>query len=113
MLQNQMLHVCLFYSMHFSAQIGVTAKEAQFITTTFRPELLEPAEVCYGVKFQNKVSITQRNIYEIAHVQCSHSGLSHQPGFEGSGQGLHRRRSGPHLAIFIYLYSKFFTNYQI
>ncbi|PAV74966.1 hypothetical protein WR25_10178 [Diploscapter pachys] len=39
-----------------AVQIGVTAKEAQFITTTFRPELLEPAEVCYGVKFQNKVS---------------------------------------------------------
>ena len=28
---------------------------AQFITTTFRPELLEHASKCYGVKFRNKV----------------------------------------------------------
>ena len=30
-------------------------KEAQFITTTFRPELLEHADKFYGVKFRNKV----------------------------------------------------------
>lgn len=30
---------------------------AQFITTTFRPELLEHASKCYGVKFRNKVMI--------------------------------------------------------
>lgn len=29
---------------------------AQFITTTFRPELLESADKFYGVKFRNKVS---------------------------------------------------------
>lgn len=34
--------------------------EAQFITTTFRPELLEHANKFYGVKFRNKVS----------HVDC-------------------------------------------
>ncbi|KAL3314761.1 Structural maintenance of chromosomes protein 3 [Cichlidogyrus casuarinus] len=34
--------------------------EAQFITTTFRPELLESAEKYYGVKFRNKVS----------HIEC-------------------------------------------
>ncbi|KAA3682014.1 structural maintenance of chromosome 3 (chondroitin sulfate proteoglycan 6), partial [Paragonimus westermani] len=34
--------------------------EAQFITTTFRPELLESAEKFYGVKFRNKVS----------HIEC-------------------------------------------
>jgi structural maintenance of chromosome 3 (chondroitin sulfate proteoglycan 6) len=34
--------------------------EAQFITTTFRPELLEHADKFYGVKFRNKVS----------HVEC-------------------------------------------
>ncbi|KPJ14386.1 Structural maintenance of chromosomes protein 3 [Papilio machaon] len=33
---------------------------AQFITTTFRPELLEHAHKFYGVKFRNKVS----------HVEC-------------------------------------------
>lgn len=35
-------------------------KDAQFITTTFRPELLEHADKFYGVKFRNKVS----------HVEC-------------------------------------------
>lgn len=29
---------------------------AQFITTTFRPELLENAHKFYGVRFRNKVS---------------------------------------------------------
>lgn len=32
------------------------AGHAQFITTTFRPELLESADKFYGVKFRNKVS---------------------------------------------------------
>lgn len=32
------------------------SQNAQFITTTFRPELLEHAEKYYGVKFRNKVS---------------------------------------------------------
>ena len=32
------------------------ADNAQFITTTFRPELLESADKCYGVQFRNKVS---------------------------------------------------------
>ncbi|EDO34135.1 predicted protein [Nematostella vectensis] len=32
------------------------AVKAQFITTTFRPELLESADKFYGVKFRNKVS---------------------------------------------------------
>lgn len=30
---------------------------AQFITTTFRPELLEKADKFYGVKFRNKVKL--------------------------------------------------------
>ncbi|KAG1659850.1 Structural maintenance of chromosomes protein 3 [Nymphon striatum] len=32
------------------------SRDAQFITTTFRPELLENADKFYGVKFRNKVS---------------------------------------------------------
>ncbi|XP_015379709.1 PREDICTED: structural maintenance of chromosomes protein 3 [Diuraphis noxia] len=36
------------------------SSEAQFITTTFRPELLQHAHKFYGVKFRNKVS----------HVEC-------------------------------------------
>ncbi|KAL3863460.1 hypothetical protein ACJMK2_005214 [Sinanodonta woodiana] len=35
-------------------------QDAQFITTTFRPELLEHADKFYGVKFRNKVS----------HIEC-------------------------------------------
>lgn len=34
------------------------AGHAQFITTTFRPELLESADKFYGVKFRNKVRLT-------------------------------------------------------
>ena len=40
----------------FAAMIHRLAENAQFITTTFRPELLESADKFYGVKFQNKVS---------------------------------------------------------
>ncbi|KAL8567919.1 hypothetical protein ACOMHN_059041 [Nucella lapillus] len=40
--------------------IHESCQDAQFITTTFRPELLEHANKFYGVKFRNKVS----------HVEC-------------------------------------------
>ena len=43
-----------------SAMIHRLAENAQFITTTFRPELLESADKFYGVTFQNKVS----------HIRC-------------------------------------------
>ena len=33
------------------------SERAQFITTTFRPELLEHADKFYGVRFRNKISI--------------------------------------------------------
>ncbi|XP_046369014.1 structural maintenance of chromosomes protein 3-like [Haliotis rufescens] len=36
------------------------SQDAQFITTTFRPELLEHSDKFYGVKFRNKVS----------HIEC-------------------------------------------
>jgi len=36
--------------------IGELSQEAQFITTTFRPELLESADKFYGVKFRNRIS---------------------------------------------------------
>lgn len=39
-----------------AAMIHRLAENAQFITTTFRPELLESADKFYGVKFSNKVS---------------------------------------------------------
>ena len=40
----------------FSDMIHELCQDAQFITTTFRPELLEHADKFYGVKFRNKVS---------------------------------------------------------
>lgn len=39
----------------FIDMIHELAGDAQFITTTFRPELLEHADKFYGVKFRNKV----------------------------------------------------------
>lgn len=39
----------------FVDMINELAGNAQFITTTFRPELLEHADKFYGVKFRNKV----------------------------------------------------------
>ena len=41
----------------FSDMIHELAQDAQFITTTFRPELLQHADKFYGVKFRNKVRI--------------------------------------------------------
>lgn len=40
----------------FSEMIKKQAEKAQFITTTFRAELLEASDKFYGVRFQNKVS---------------------------------------------------------
>lgn len=40
----------------FSDMIHELSEDAQFITTTFRPELLEHAEKYYGVRFRNKVN---------------------------------------------------------
>ena len=39
-----------------SALLHRLSGNAQFITTTFRPELLEVADKCYGVRFRNRVS---------------------------------------------------------
>lgn len=41
-----------------SDMIVELAGHAQFITTTFRPELLESADKFYGVKFRNKVNLS-------------------------------------------------------
>lgn len=71
---NQSLLKCMWFyiTMHFLKALdaqhrkGVAdmihehSKNAQFITTTFRPELLEHSDKYYGVKFRNKVS----------HVEC-------------------------------------------
>jgi len=52
------------------------SKTAQFITTTFRPELLEHAHKFYGVKFRNKVShvdcVTREEAYDFVEDDTSH-----------------------------------------
>lgn len=48
------------HRMAVADMIHELSKDAQFITTTFRPELLVHANKFYGVKFRNKVS----------HVEC-------------------------------------------
>jgi len=45
-----------------SDMIHELSNDAQFITTTFRPELLEHADKFYGVKFRNKVKVIQNVI---------------------------------------------------
>lgn len=48
------------------------AGHAQFITTTFRPELLESADKFYGVKFRNKVSLLLKDrICSVVHKDHS------------------------------------------
>ncbi|KAK5976353.1 putative septum site-determining protein MinC [Trichostrongylus colubriformis] len=52
------------------------AENAQFITTTFRPELLESAEKFYGVRFRNKVShidvVTREQAYDFVEDDTTH-----------------------------------------
>ncbi|XP_023344565.1 structural maintenance of chromosomes protein 3-like [Eurytemora carolleeae] len=52
------------------------ADGAQFITTTFRPELLEHANKFYGVKFRNKVShvdcVTREEAYDFVEDDQAH-----------------------------------------
>jgi len=56
------------------AMIHNLADKAQFITTTFRPELLESAENFYGVQFKNKVShvlsITKDEAKDFVEDEC-------------------------------------------
>ena len=56
------------------------ADKAQFITTTFRPELLESAENFYGVQFKNKVShvlsITKEEAKDFVEDECQDSSAS-------------------------------------
>lgn len=60
---NTVFHVA--YTVHLiAAMIHRLAENAQFITTTFRPELLESADKFYGVTFKNKVS----------HISCVSKG---------------------------------------
>ncbi|KAK7930122.1 hypothetical protein WMY93_006517 [Mugilogobius chulae] len=61
-----------------SDMIVELAGHAQFITTTFRPELLESADKFYGVKFRNKVShidvITAEQAKDFVEDDTTHAG---------------------------------------
>ncbi|KAI5740388.1 hypothetical protein M8J76_003261 [Diaphorina citri] len=53
------------------------SKHAQFITTTFRPELLEHANKFYGVMFRNRVShvecVTREQAYDFVEDDTTHA----------------------------------------
>ena len=58
----------LFIRIPISAMIHELSDTAQFITTTFRPEMLETADKFYGVLFNNqKVSSIQSITQQDAH----------------------------------------------
>lgn len=52
------------------------SENAQFITTTFRAELLEHAEKCYGVRCRNKVShidlVSKEQAYDFVEDDQTH-----------------------------------------
>lgn len=50
----------------------LSAAPAQFITTTFRPELLASGDRFFGVDYQNKVSTIENVTQEIAHRYIQH-----------------------------------------
>ncbi|CAK9299188.1 unnamed protein product [Gordionus sp. m RMFG-2023] len=60
-----------------SQMIHELSQDAQFITTTFRPELLEHADKFYGVTFKNKVShveaVSQEQAKDFVEDDTSHS----------------------------------------
>merc|ERR1711981_1198154 len=67
-------------SMHRKAvadMIHELSEGAQFITTTFRPELLEHSSKFYGVKFRNKVShvdcVSREDAYDFVEDDTTHS----------------------------------------
>jgi len=53
------------------------SESAQFITTTFRAELLEHAEKYYGVVFRNKISyidvVSREKAYDFIQDDQTHS----------------------------------------
>lgn len=51
------------YRKSVAEMIHELASTAQFITTTFRPELLENADKFYGVKFRDRVSVNHHHAF--------------------------------------------------
>ena len=65
---------------------------AQFITTTFRPEMVEVADQCYGIGHQNKVS----NIHVLTRDETLGfvASLAQEEGVEDGAVGAKRAREG-------------------
>ncbi|KAI6228153.1 Structural maintenance of chromosomes protein [Aphelenchoides besseyi] len=65
------------YRQSVATMINELSENAQFITTTFRPELLEHAEKYYGVRFRNKVSyidpVTREEAYDFVQDDATHT----------------------------------------
>lgn len=55
-------------------QVNSTEAPAQFITTTFRPELVAVANRCFGIALQNKNS----RIYPLEKVRVCRQGLGEE-----------------------------------
>ena len=64
------------YRKSVADMIHELSEKAQFITTTFRPELLEHADKFYGVRFRNKISIvdcvTKEEAFDFVEDDQSH-----------------------------------------
>jgi structural maintenance of chromosome 3 (chondroitin sulfate proteoglycan 6) len=64
------------YRQSVADMIHELSERAQFITTTFRAELLEHADKYYGVRFRNKISIidcvTQKEAFDFVEDDQSH-----------------------------------------
>ena len=86
-LEHQVPELKIYFSLLFQAldaqhrkgvadMIHELSKNAQFITTTFRPELLEHSDKYYGVKFRNKVShvecVTREEAYDFVEDDQTH-----------------------------------------
>lgn len=84
------LHDRCLTRVFYPEMIHEHAREAQFITTTFRPELLERADRFYGVKFRNRVSNERRNkITTLNEYLCA--GEPHRGRVGGRSARLRRR----------------------
>ena len=57
------LLILFYFPNSYPDMIHELSTNAQFITTTFRPELLEHSDKFYGVKFRNKVRIRILSFY--------------------------------------------------
>ncbi|MCP9259205.1 Structural maintenance of chromosomes protein [Dirofilaria immitis] len=79
------------------------SQNAQFITTTFRPELLDSAEKYYGVRFRNKVShidiVSKEQAFDFVEDDQTHAWILLNVGLSFSNLILHHYRYVKHLSV--------------